>query len=264
MLPWRFSRTWFASQPTASKSGERYSVMPSSKLSRSPARTLSAIGFNRRSLIVSSLISNLSKISNAPNGRRRAPEQQEQHTNIAVHGEKRSVQLAQVVRFDKGMLVSQQSGDNRDARPCRPWQSKADRQPAEKRNHADVHPPCDQQRLGNTEFLGHGEKPRAPIVVNILARVEHVKRANPERNCRAKNEHARIEASRNGDPSGGRRNAQREAKEQVRPICEALGERIEKENGDRQRRQFQSEQIQLPCCNEKYRHGDDREKPREL
>src|SRR6266478_1346895 len=98
--------------------------MPSSKLSRSPDRTLSAIGFNRRSLIVSSLILNPSKISNAPNRNRRAPEQQEQHTNIAVHGEKRSVQLAQVVRFDKGMLVRKQTSNNGDACPRRPGQSK--------------------------------------------------------------------------------------------------------------------------------------------
>ena len=36
--------------------------------------------------------------SNAPNRYRRAPEQQEQQTNITVHREKRSIQPAQVVR----------------------------------------------------------------------------------------------------------------------------------------------------------------------
>src|SRR6266404_1006515 len=117
--------------------------MPSSKLSRSPDRTLSAIGFNRRSLIVSSLISNPPKISNAPKRRRRAPEQQEQHTNIAVHGKKRSVQLAQVVRFDKGMLVRKQRRHHRDSHPGWPRQPEAEREPSEQPDHAGVHRPRD-------------------------------------------------------------------------------------------------------------------------
>src|SRR6266478_3656877 len=178
-LPCFFSRTWFASQPTASKSGERYSVMPSSNASRLPASTFSAIGFNRWSVIVSSLISNPSKLSNAPNRCCSAPEQQEQHTNIAVHREKRSVQLAEVIRFDKRMFVAEQGRDNRDPRPRRPGQTEAERQPRKERDHTDVHPSGDQQRLGDPEFFGHGEKPRALIVFNIRTCVEHVKPADP-------------------------------------------------------------------------------------
>src|SRR5260370_38637704 len=169
-LPCFFSRTWFASQPPASRSGERYSVMPSSKLKRSFASTFSAIGFNRWSVIVSSLIMNPSKASNAPNRCRSAPEQQEQHTNIAVHGEKRSVQLAQVVGSDKRMFVGQQRRDNCDSRPRGPWQCKTECQQGQKCNDTNVHRPCNQQRLGNPEFLWHREQPRAPIVLNVLAR----------------------------------------------------------------------------------------------
>src|SRR5712692_11062962 len=157
--------------------------MPSSNESRSPASTFSATGFNRWSVIVSSLILNPSKVSNAPNRRRRAPEQQEQHTNIAVHGEKRSVQLAQIVRFDERMLVGQQRSNNGDACPRRPWQSKTERQPPEKRNHANVHPSRNHERIGDPEFFGHGKKPRALIIVDVLARVEQVKPADPQCNC---------------------------------------------------------------------------------
>src|SRR3989442_8005168 len=146
-------------------------MMPSSNASRSPASPLSAIGFNRWSVIASSLILNPSKTSNAPNRRRSAPEQQEQHTNIAVHGEKRSVQHAQVVGFDKRMFVSQQHRDHRDPCPRRPRQSEAERQPPQKRDNANVHSSCDEQRIGNPEFLGHREKPRASVVINILARI---------------------------------------------------------------------------------------------
>src|SRR5712692_1866085 len=190
--------------------------MPSSNESRSPASTFSATGFNRWSVIVSSLILNPSKVSNAPNRCRRAPEQQEQHTNIAVHGEKRSVQVAQVVGFDKRMFVAEQGRDHSNACPGRPWQTEAKRQPPQKRDHTDVHPSRDQQRLGNPESLGHGEKPGALIVLNILARIEHIKPAHPKRDRRTKDEHAPIEASGDGDPSRGRRNAQRKSKKEMR------------------------------------------------
>src|SRR6266852_2722239 len=90
--------------------------MPSSRPKRSPASTFSAIGFNCLSVIVSSLISNPSKLSNAPNRCRSAPKQQEQHTNIAVHGKERSIQLAKVIRFDERMFISQQGRHNRDPR----------------------------------------------------------------------------------------------------------------------------------------------------
>src|SRR5258708_35179535 len=107
--------------------------MPSSNPSRSPANTLWAIGFNRWSVIVNSLISSPSKNSNAPHRRRRAPEQQEQHTNIAVHSEKRSVQLAQIIGFDKRMFLGQQGRDNRDSRPRGPRQPETKRPPRDKR-----------------------------------------------------------------------------------------------------------------------------------
>src|SRR6266568_371997 len=161
--------------------------MPSSTLSRSPAKTLSAIGFRRWSVIVNSLISSPSKNSNAPNRRRRAPEQQEQHTNIAVHSEKRSVQLAEIICFDKRMFVRQQRRDYRDPHPRRPWQPETERQPTEQSNYSKMHHTRDQQSVGDPEFLGHGEEPGALIVLNILARVEHVKSPDPQRNRRAQN-----------------------------------------------------------------------------
>ena len=130
------------------------------------------------------------------------------------------------------MFVAQERGDHGNTRPRRPGQTKAECQPSKKHDHTDVHHPRDQQRLGNSEFLGHGEKPRALIVLDILARVEHVKPADPQRNRRAKDEHARIEAAGDGDPSGGRRDAQRKSEKKMRPVGEPLGEGIEKQHGD--------------------------------
>src|SRR5712691_1763545 len=131
--------------------------MPSSMLRRSPPSTFSAIGCNRWSVIVSPRISNSSQISNAPNRRRRAPEQQEQQTNIAVHGEKRSVQLAQVVRVDQRMLIAKQHSHDRDSRPREPGQSETERQPPEKCNHTDVHSSRNPKRVADPEFLRNGK-----------------------------------------------------------------------------------------------------------
>src|SRR6266581_3956871 len=131
MLPWRFSRTRFASQPTARRSGERLSAKASSKLRRSPARTLSAIGFRCWSLNLISLISNLSEISNAPDCHGRAPEQQEQQTNIAVHREKRSIEPAEVVGLDKRVFVTEEQANRDDAGPCGPRESEDCGKPAE-------------------------------------------------------------------------------------------------------------------------------------
>src|SRR6266436_9540207 len=113
------------------------------------------------------------------------------------------------------MFVSQQGCDNGDSCPSRPWQSKAERQPTKKRYHSDMHSARDAQRFGNSEFFGHGEESRLLIVVNILACIEYVKPADPQRNRGAKNQHPRIEAARNGDPSGCGRNAQRKSEEKM-------------------------------------------------
>src|SRR5260370_12681947 len=238
--------------------------MPSSTLKRSPASTFSAIGFNRWSVILSSLISNPSKASNAPNCCRSAPEQQEQHTNIAVHGEKRSVQLAQIVRFDERMLVGQQRSNNGDACPRRPWQSKTERQPPEKRNHANVHPSRNHERIGDPEFFRHGKKPRALIVVDVLTRVEHGKSTGPQRNCSAKDQHAPIETAGDGDPCGSRRDAQGKSEKEMRPVGEPLGEGIEKKNRDGQRRKLQRKRIELPRGEKKRGDCAEPQKPRKL
>src|SRR6267378_1293042 len=202
--------------------------MPSSKLSRSPARTLSAIGFNRESVMVSSLISNPPNISNAPNRSRRAPEQQEQHTNIAVHGEKRSVQLAEIVSLDEGMFVSKKRRNHGDSCPSRPGQTKAERQPSEKSDHPQMHPSRDRQRVRDSKLFRNGKKPGLLIVIHVLAGIEHVKASDPQRDRPAKNQHARVEPAGNGDPRRRRRNSQREAKKKMRPARKTLRERVEK------------------------------------
>src|SRR5262245_60580865 len=130
--------------------------MPSSKESRSPPSTFSAIGFSRESVMVNWLksfssrsycnvpveiaaFSNFPAVSNLPDRCRRAPEHQKRNTNIAVHREKRSVQLAQIVRLHQRMLVTQQQRHHKNPRPSRPRQAKTHRQPSQQSDHTDVH-----------------------------------------------------------------------------------------------------------------------------
>src|SRR5258708_38261689 len=111
------------------------------------------------------------------------------------------------------MFVSQQRCDNGDSRPSRPWQSKAERQPTKKRDHSDMPSARDAQRFGNSEFLGRGEEPCASVVIDILACVEYIESADPQRNCSAKNNPQCIHPARNGAPSGCGGNAQRTSQE---------------------------------------------------
>src|ERR1700680_3522985 len=185
--------------------------MPSSMDRRTPARTLSAIGLSRASVMVNSLILNSSNISDTPNGNGSAPEQQEQHTNITVHSEKRSVELAEVVRFDQRVLVGEQRGHHNDSGPGGPGQRKAERQPREQRHDSEVHYAGYEQRVGNAEAFGNGKQAGLLIKCHVLTSGEHVESADPESNRGAEDEHARLERTGDGDPCSSRGDAEREA-----------------------------------------------------
>src|SRR5437667_1986037 len=174
--------------------------MPSSKLRRSPARTLSAIGFRCWSLNLISLISNLSEISNAPDCHGRAPEQQEQQTNIAVHREKRSIEPAEVVGLDKRVFVTEKQANRDDAGPCGPRESEACGKPGEQRNDQDVHDARDPECSGDAETLRNRVETCAAAELRILAGIEHIETADPECYGGAENQHARVEAAGDRDP----------------------------------------------------------------
>src|SRR5208283_527799 len=126
-------------------------------------------------------ISKLAKSSNAPERCCGAPEQQEQHTNIAVHGEKRSVQLAQIVLFYKRMFVTKERSHNDNSGPSRPGQSETRRKPAQQEHHSHVHDARNHQRSGDAETLRHGKQPSLFIEFDVLASVQDVKATHPQR-----------------------------------------------------------------------------------
>src|SRR5215468_8093092 len=117
------------------------------------------MGFRVWSVKNSSLISNPSNYSRdsyAPERGGSAPEQKERNTNITVHGEKRSVELAQIVCFNKRMLVGEQPCDNCNACPSRPGKRKTRGEPGEQSNNSDVHSARDPKRVCDAKALRNG------------------------------------------------------------------------------------------------------------
>src|SRR5579859_7568203 len=139
------------------------------------------------------------------------------------------------------MFVAKQRGDDHDACPSGPRKRKAVSEPREQRNDADMHDARNEQGVGDAEPLGNGIEAGSAVVIDVLTGVQHVKAADPESDSCAKDQHARVETIGDGDPRSGRRNAESEAKEYVRPVREAFGERVEKEYGDGERSELQSE-----------------------
>src|ERR1700687_3683930 len=143
--------------------------MPSSKLRRSPAKTLSAMGLRRSSFICSSLISAPAKNRRQDagatrlgtrNGYCRAPKQQEQETNITVHRKKRSIHPAEVIRRYQRVLVGKQRGHHDDPHPGGPRQVETPRQPCEQSDHHDMHGAGNGERSSNAKALRDGKKSR--------------------------------------------------------------------------------------------------------
>ncbi len=145
------------------------------------------------------------------------------------------------------MLVGQQGRDHGNSGPGRPCELKTERQPSQQSDHHDVHGARDHKRPSDAEFFRNGIQPGSLVEVHVLASVEHIEAADPERDRGAKDQHAPVERAANRDPRSRWRNAEAKAENEVRPGSESLGVRIKKQNRQRNGRKFQRERIQLPC-----------------
>ena len=94
------------------------------------------------------------------------------------------------------------------------------------------------------------------VEFDVLAGVENVESADPERDGGAEDQHARVERATNGDPCGGGRDAESEAEDKVGRGGESFCEGIEEQDGERDGGEFERERIQLPCGEDQYRGSD--------
>src|SRR5258708_477536 len=85
----------------------------------------------------------------------------------------------------------------------------------------------------------------AAVVVMILASVDHVEAADPERYRGGEQQDPRIERTTNRDPRGRRSNTESEAEKQMRPARESLAVGIKKDHRQRHRRKHQRQAVQL-------------------
>src|SRR6266404_847421 len=85
----------------------------------------------------------------------------------------------------------------------------------------------------------------AAVVVMILASVDHVEAADPERYRGGEQQDPRIERTTNRDPRGRRSNTESEAEKEMRPARESLAVGIKKDHRQRHRRKHQRQAIQL-------------------
>jgi len=194
---------------------------------------------------------------------RGAPENQEQQTNIAVDGEKRSIDFGEVVGFDKRMLVGEEERDDDDSGPCGPREAEAPGEPSEEQDHHDVHDARDAESAGHSEAFGDGVEAGLLVEFDVLAGVEDVEASDPERDGGTEDEHARVERAADGDPCGGGRDAEAESEDDVRPGGEALGVGIKEEDGDGDGGEFECEAVELPGGDDEHGGGDEREGPGE-
>src|SRR5258708_23248661 len=93
----------------------------------------------------------------------------------------------------------------------------------------------------------------AAVVVMILASVDHVESANPERYRGGKQQNPRIERAANRDPGCSWSNAKGESEKQMRPARESLAVGIKKDHRQRHRRKHQRAPVQQPSRNNLYR-----------
>ena len=93
----------------------------------------------------------------------------------------------------------------------------------------------------------------AAVEIVILAGIEDVESAYPERDRRRKKKNARIERAANRDPRRGGRDTQCKSEYQVRPSRHALGIGVEQQHSQRDRREQQRQSIQLARSQHKHR-----------
>src|SRR5271156_2579258 len=102
-----------------------------------------------------------------------------------------------------------------------------------------MHGARDEEGTGYAEFFWDGVEAGGSVEFDVLAGIEHVESAYPESDGGAEDQHARVERATNGDPCGGRRDAESEAENEMGPGGETFCEGVEKQDGERDGRKFE-------------------------
>src|SRR5215475_3512397 len=107
-------------------------------------------------------------------------EEKEYYRNYTVHGEKRGIELAQVVFGNQGVFVHEQEEHGDDTHQCQFSQTEAQHQRSQKEKHHQVRGACDPQGFSDAAKTGNGIQAGLAVEFQILAGVKNVETRHPE------------------------------------------------------------------------------------
>ena len=190
-------------------------------------------------------------------------ENKEDDGDHAIHGEKGGIQLAEIVRRDQRMFVSQQDSDEQDARRRQFPQPEGQQESCQKSHHHEMKATRDPQGAGYSEKTRYGVQSVTRVEFEILATVEDVEPPNPERDGRSQQKNSGIQRATHRDPCGSRSDAQRQPEHKMRPARKAFGVGVKQDDCQRDWRQHEGEPVEPPCGENKYRRSYNHEKRHE-
>ncbi len=153
--------------------------------------------------------------------------------------------------MDEGVFVGKQEGHGDDSDDGQLTQAEGEEQRDQQEEHDPVEEAGDDERPADSEVAWNRVEAGLAVEIVVLAGVENVETSDPEGDRRSEQKDARVERAADGDPSGGRGNAQGESEDQVRPASEAFCVGIEKDNCEGYGREDEAEAVQLRSCQDK-------------
>src|SRR6266480_1527832 len=111
----------------------------------------------------------------------------------------------------------------------------------------------DPQTGGETEANHQRMQPFIPIEVVILSGIDQIKSTHPTNDSKGKDERRQFQLACLRAPGRDRRDPEGEAKKKVRCVSKMFGERVEKNDAKRDRRERESQPIDI--CSKKNKKG---------
>ena len=155
------------------------------------------------------------------------------------------------------MFVEQEQHDREDSGESKFAEPKSWKQGHEKDEHDEMEGARDPKSSADARVARDGVESGTAVKFEILAGIEHIKSGNPEGDGGGEEKDARIEGATNGNPRGGRCDAEGKAENEMRKAGETLGIGIKQQNRKRDWRKPEGEAIELQSSENEERAGDD-------
>src|SRR5689334_4065625 len=142
------------------------------------------------------------------------------------------------------MFVDEQRGYGADADEGQHAELQREDQRQKTGDHHHMKELSGAKRAGDTEHAREAEEAFGAIELVVLTGVDDVEAGGPKGDGGGEPQNSRVERAADGDPGGGRCDAEREAEHQMRERREALGEGVEEDDGERGGREVEAERVE--------------------